>query len=289
MVLVVGGLLGCDEPARPLDERLLCDRDSDCGSTNRCVCQICIVPCDRDADCPAKDGWLRCEPLAKSLCHDDQVPPTINACSDRAVRDEDDAGSSHALSAQGHHPSGCIDAGCDARWVRESDFWSEVWIDGNAVEFYPTLSELAASADVAVVARLGSAEAGRVIQGDAPEDLYTEILVEAEVREVLRESTTERTLRFSLILPRVASLAARDASVQLANSVLPIDDVVLLLRQRTDEPYYRTVNLYGIWVRTTRSAVDAPLLPYAPRIKPGVYDAELEKLAALDALVEALR
>jgi hypothetical protein len=41
--------------------------------------------------------------------------------------------------------------------------------------------------------------------------------------------------------------------------VVPIDDVVLLLRQRTDEDYYRAVNQYGIWARTPRSAVDAPL------------------------------
>jgi hypothetical protein len=181
--------------------------------------------------------------------------------------------------------------GDDPRLARVGQFWEHLRVHGDWAEYKPTLSELVDSADAAVVARLVAVEAGRAVQGEPSEDLYTELLVNAEVSEVLRDSTTQTSVSFSLSLLGVSSLEEREDTLAAAQAALPIEQVLLILRQRDDEDYYRVVNGYGIWASTTRSPIDAPLELEAPlsRAEPFVYDRELEGLQNVEQLIDSLR
>jgi hypothetical protein len=173
--------------------------------------------------------------------------------------------------------------------ARHDVFWDEVRISADWVEGKPTLRELAESADAAVVARLSALEPGRVAMTDTPEDFYGEMLVRAEVVEPLRDSTAEETVSFSLPLFAATSVASREEILERLRPALPIDNVVLLLRQRTDEEYYTVVNEYGIWAATTRRHVDVPLS--FETVGDGVfpYQREVAGLEDMGELIDSLR
>jgi hypothetical protein len=130
-----------------------------------------------------------------------------------------------------------------------------VQADGEWTENYSTLHSLASGSDIAAVVRIASAEAGRVIQGDAEEDVYCELNLNVEVADVLHAN---RMVEVSFVLPRAWSVADQARSVKRANTSPPIDDVVMFLRRRTDVPLYRAVNGWGVWAETSRDSLDAP-------------------------------
>jgi hypothetical protein len=179
----------------------------------------------------------------------------------------------------------------DPRLVREHELWQQVRSWGDYVEYKPSLSELVDSADAAIVARLESVEAGRVIEDGQAGGFYAELLVNAQVSEVLRDSTEETHFTFSLPLLSVGSLRERDDVLSSVQAALPVEQVVLLLRQRSDRDYHRVVNGYGIWAATVRSPIDAPLEPEPPasRGEAFVYEREISQLDTIDALIDSLR
>jgi len=179
----------------------------------------------------------------------------------------------------------------DSQLAREAALWERVRNWGNWAEYEPTLSELVDSADAAVVARLVSVAPWREVAGDASDDVYTELLVEAEVSEVLRDSTGDASVSFSLSLLGASSLDERDETLAVARSALPIERVLLVLRQRSDAGSYRVVNGYGIWASTERSVIDAPLEPEAPlaRGEAFPYAHELRGIESLEQLIDSLR
>ncbi len=172
---------------------------------------------------------------------------------------------------------------------RDADaLWAEVQIDGDWVEHYATLREIAMSADLAAVVRIESAEAGRVIQGDAKEDVYCEINLNVEAVDVLHSTSDDTSVRMSLVLPRALSIKKQKESVRAANSALPMENVVMFLRRRSDLPLYRVANGWGIWAKTSRDALDAPLNP--ERIGDGgLYASDLEGVDTVPELVERVR
>jgi hypothetical protein len=180
----------------------------------------------------------------------------------------------------------------DPRLAREHAFWERVRVvEGDWAEYKPSLSELVDSADAVVVARLVSVEPGRTVHGDANTDVYAEMLVKADVSEVLRDTTAGPSVSFSLSLLNVASLEELDETLASAQAALPIDRVLLVLRQRKDADYYRVVNGYGIWASTARSVIDAPLEREAPidRAQDFVYEGELKGLRDIEQLIDSLR
>jgi hypothetical protein len=170
----------------------------------------------------------------------------------------------------------------------EAGLWAEVQIDGEFVENHRTLRDLASSADIAAVVQIVSAEPGRVIQGDVEEDIYTEINLNVEIREVFQATTDERSVQVSLILPRAWSVDAQTKSVETANASLPMDNVVMFLRYRGDLPLYTVVNGWGIWAETSRDRLDAPLNP--ERVGGGgPYASDLKDVDTVPAFIDRVR
>jgi hypothetical protein len=202
---------------------------------------------------------------------------------------------SNSDSDGGVHDASMPDAGAPRDYgelgdvaLHESGLWAEVQIDGEWVEYHPTLRDLAESSDLAAEVRLVSAEPGRVIQGDAEEDIYCEINLNVETLEVFHKTSDETSIQVSLVLPRAFSVDAQMQSVEKANASLPLANVVVFLRRRDDLELYRVVNGWGIWAETSRDPVDVPLNP--ERIgNGGHYVSELTGVDTMPLLIARVR
>lgn len=326
LVLSIGlAFVGCERDGTPYYvEKTSCARDRDCEANRTCVCGACVVECDTSADCSRKDGWVACQHLAntdlRADCSAERPLPSSKICVEFSWpaspcstpgdeseylcpfdRVECPTGSAPVATCTDGIWSHCTcvamnPAEPDPAWrpddegLRRADgLWLQLRSNADWTEFHPTLRELISAADVAVVARLVSVEPGRVIQGDAAEDVLPYIDIRAEIREVLR-GTPGDAVMFSFPLLNAVTLEDRDASVARAKAALPIDQVVMLLRG-SDAESYRVVNGYGIWARTTRAPIDAPLMYVAPTSgeEPNSYQRELAKLSSLDQLIELFR
>jgi hypothetical protein len=172
--------------------------------------------------------------------------------------------------------------------LHETGLWGEVQIEGEWIEFHRTLRDLAETSDIAAEVRLVSAEPGRVIQGDAEEDIYCEINLNVETLDVFHTTSDETSFQVSLVLPRAWSVDAQMQSVENANASLPVENVVVFLRRRDDLDLYRVVNGWGIWAETSRDPLDAPLNP--ERIGDGGYYAsDLKDVGTIPELVARVR
>lgn len=206
----------------------------------------------------------------------------------------DDGGSKESASqGAGSHGPGSEDAASQSamddaakRLAREAEFWQAFEIDGDWAEFHPTLSELAASADGVLVVRLSGIALRPAIQGDAPEDVVSEAQLRADVIAKVQGSVDAKTIELALIIPNVRNHAQAQTLVDEIAPLLPIEPVVLIVRERAPQ-LYRPVNGYGLWAATTRSAVDAPLNPESP--DQGLFGPALAHISSLEALTDELR
>lgn len=167
---------------------------------------------------------------------------------------------------------------------QEERFWELVRTDGDWAEYFPTLEELAAGADAVFVGRFVAVGAPTLISGDAQQDVHAEDNLTLEVDELLRGEVSGEKIAFTL------SLGTRVEPSEL-QTMLPHSSVVFLLRKRSDQDSYRVVNGYGIWARTLRHEVDAPMNvdePAGGGIH-GVYADELRYISSLDELIELFR
>jgi hypothetical protein len=175
--------------------------------------------------------------------------------------------------------------GCDnghggsSSFPRFVDFWSAFEIDGDWVEYAPTLFELSQSADLAGIGKVEKVEAVDRIQGDAAEDVYFEVTLRLRFRALLAGNSDVARIR--LLVPRARSVADA-AALQL---LLPTGEALFFLRQRARGDF-RPVNGAGIWAKTPRAGVDTPLQPYVPA--DGIYAAEVADRLSVDALFEYL-
>lgn len=198
----------------------------------------------------------------------------LSAC-DAEERDAGavDSGTSHEPGEVGLHSPG---------------LWAEVQIDGEWAERFATLRDLAMTTDIAAVVRIESAEAGRVIQGDAKEDVYCEVNLNVTTVDVLHSTSDDTSFQVSLVLPRAFSTTAQNKSVQAVNASLPMKDVVMFVRRRKDLPLYRVANGWGIWAKTTRDSLDAPL--NVERVGDGgLYASELEGVNSVPEFIARIR
>lgn len=149
-------------------------------------------------------------------------------------------------------------AACDCVPVRaaQADFWQNFSADYDWVEHHPTLKDAIASSDAALLGKLASVAAGVVIQGDAVDDVYTEVDITVEVLEPLHgDALTTQSLQLTLPPTRRVT----DELLASMNSSLPSSPVFLILRKRMSGKY-RVVNGFGLWAETKRGTLDAPLL-----------------------------
>jgi hypothetical protein len=198
-------------------------------------------------------------------------------------------------SDPGVHDASVPDAGAPRDYgelgdvaLHEGGLWAEVQINGEWVEYHRTLGDLGESSDIAAEVRLVSAEPGRVIQGDAEEDIYCEINLNVETLDVFHTTSDETSIQVSLVLPRAWSVDAQMQSVEKANASLPMENVVVFLRRRTDFDLYTVVNGWGIWAETSRDPLDAPLNP--ERLgNGGPYASDLAGVDTMPQLITRVR
>lgn len=184
-------------------------------------------------------------------------------------------------------------AGCSARTGSppggDGRFWETLRVEGDEVEYFPSLADMATSADAVVVGTFGGFSASRTIVGDAPEDSVFYAKAELVVSQVLTGRTQGDTMPVEFLLPIMPG--DEDAIVQGMASSLPKGEMVLFLRAKlgtNESGLFRLVNSYGLWTQTARSALDTPLSELTP-MATGLYVGELTEIATLDELVEYIK
>ena len=160
-------------------------------------------------------------------------------------------------------------------------FWKHLEIDGNWAEYFPTLRELAEGSDGVAYGRFVSARMGATIQGDAPEDSYTEIVLSVADDAELLHGTMTGALTLTL------TPGAGDVTASTLSGCIPDASVLVFARKRMDQDTYRPVNGYGIWAATPRAALDTPLEPVPP--EDGLYGEEISRYQRLSELTDAVR
>ncbi len=168
-------------------------------------------------------------------------------------------------------------------------FWETLRVEGDEVEYFPSLADMVKSADAVVVGTFEGFSASRTIVGDAPEDSVLYGKATLLVSEVLTGPTLGDTVPVEFLLPIMPGEG--DAIVQEMAASLPKSEMVLFLRAKlgTNEGgLFRLVNSYGLWAQTERSALDTPLSELTP-MATGVYAEELMGIATLEEFVEYIK
>jgi hypothetical protein len=162
------------------------------------------------------------------------------------------ASCAYANTEWSHKACDCVPVPAD-----EVNFWSYFAADYEWVEHHATLKDAVAGSDAALLGKLTSAAKGVVIQGDAIEDVYTEVDITVEVIDPIHgDALAMRTLQLTLPPP---TQRVTDELLASMNGALPVSPVLLILRKR-ESGKYRVVHGYGLWAQTIRGAVDAPLV-----------------------------
>jgi hypothetical protein len=162
------------------------------------------------------------------------------------------------------------------------EFWKQLEINANWVEYFPTMKELAQGADVVAWGAFRAAQPGVRVQGDAPEDSYTEILLSLGPNiEVLRGAAPPEGIALTIVP------GARDVTAGTLSECIPDSPVLVFARRRGDRDAYRPVNDFGLWAKTPRAAIDTPLSPDPPATS--LYRNELLHYSSLEELASAVR
>ncbi len=166
----------------------------------------------------------------------------------------------------------------DAEDVGPDDaFWQAIQVDGNWVEFYPTITELALGSDIVAYGSFVSVRPGTDVQGDAPEDLVRQPVFAVE-GEVWKGAARDAIVEVGVVNAKPLGELER---------MLPSARALVFIRERADDRGYRFVNGYGVWAATPRAIVDAPLNPFPP--DEDIHGEEVSQFASLEALVEFVR
>ncbi|HEX5661612.1 MAG TPA: hypothetical protein VFX59_30690 [Polyangiales bacterium] len=163
----------------------------------------------------------------------------------------------------------------------KADFWLYFAGDYEWVEHHPTLKDAVASSDATLLGKIASVSPGIVVQGDAVEDVYTEVNITVEVLDPIRgDALSVQSLQ--LTLP--PHQRVNKELIASMNSSLPKSPALLILRKR-EAGMYRVVNGYGLWTTTTRGAVDAPLVAKSDL---AIVAAETEGHQTVEQLAQSL-
>lgn len=127
-------------------------------------------------------------------------------------------------------------------------FWGPLRVQGDEVEGYSSLSEMADEADAVVRGRFAGYGPSRTLGTDTPEDTVTYAAAEVEVVEVLRGEVPADALPVEFLVSAPADQV--DALIEEQQRALPEGEVVLFLREKRGEGesgLYRVVNSNGLW------------------------------------------
>ena len=168
--------------------------------------------------------------------------------------------------------------------VIEAEFWKAFEIDADWIEYYPTLKEMAAGADLVAVGTILSVSLN-VHRGDAEEDIFGGAVVTVQITELLSGALDGTSFALNLIVTIPVTPDTAEQIEADLNAVKPAGPILFLLR--SVETGYRVVNGYGLWTRTLRDDIDDPLNPEYLDIN--IYADELSEMEILEDLVAYLR
>lgn len=189
-----------------------------------------------------------------------------------------DTGSDADLGSTSHNTSSG-----DSTSESGAEFWELVRIDAEWAEYWPTIRELVVGSDVVVQGHLIGARPGSVVQGDAPEDKVYEIVLQVSVDELFKGDLGSE----GQVLELTYVLTLTEAEIEALR--FPSDPIIVLARRRDDDAAadFRFVSGYGLWAKTARASVDAPLSVEAPTN--GIYREELASIVTMQSLADYVR
>lgn len=141
----------------------------------------------------------------------------------------------------------------------DSQFWNEVAVCAEWSEYFPTILDLAANADLVVFGTIASVERYKEIFGDAEEDVVTEVEIKVDIDATIHGQASD-TVGFSMVLSKATTSDSATEAINTMSRSIPRGQVLLLLRKRDDSNQFRLVNGYGLWARTSRSDIDVPAI-----------------------------
>lgn len=184
-----------------------------------------------------------------------------------------------------------IASGCAAPAASESDddsagerFWAVLRIEGDEVEGFGSIADMAASSDAVVRGEFDSVGLSRTIQGDAAEDTVAYVAVTLRIIDTLRGSVPSDEVPLEFLVPGTARDA--DAALSEMTETMPEGEVVLFLREKRgpgETGLYRLVSSRGLWINTD-GKLDAPLSDDAESL----YAPELSAVETVEALAAVL-
>jgi hypothetical protein len=151
------------------------------------------------------------------------------------------------------------DAAAPNEVVRSEAFWSAFRIDGEWVEYQPTLVALAEHADLVATGTITGMGKPLTTQGDAAEDVVTEATLLLTIDRSTNATFGPGT---SVTVTMVSAQQLTELEQARLTRLLPSSKVLVLLRKRNDNGLFRIVNGFGLWSATTRSALDCPIEAY---------------------------
>jgi hypothetical protein len=109
----------------------------------------------------------------------------------------------------------------DAEDVGPDDaFWQAIQVDGNWVEFYPTITELALGSDIVAYGSFVSVRPGTDVQGDAPEDLVRQPVFAVE-GEVWKGAARDAIVEVGVVERKAAWGARENAPFRASTCLYP--------------------------------------------------------------------
>lgn len=139
-------------------------------------------------------------------------------------------------------------------------FWNTLKITGAEAETYPSLNEMADSADIVVVGTFADFAESRQITTDAPEDTVTYAAATLAIKEVIRGDMTADELPIEFLINQPAD-QVQETITEMATQ-LPSGELLLFLREKggaNESGLYRLVNSTGLWTATEANSLTAPL------------------------------
>lgn len=153
------------------------------------------------------------------------------------------------------------------------------------IESYDSIAEMATHSDAIVVGRITSVDLGRVVHGDAAQDVVAYVtLTIATDRLIAGEAPPLVPVEFLGGSPA----SAEDMVARARAAGLPASQVVAFLHEKAgagEAGLYRLVNSTAIWAATARSTLDTPVRDLPPS-RSGLYRAEVARLAGLGDLID---
>lgn len=170
-------------------------------------------------------------------------------------------------------------------------FWRALRIDG-AEEAYTagTLGEMAAKSDLIVIGVMNSFELGRIVTGDAAQDVIGYGAATMRVDEVIAGKPPD-PLVVEFLLPTTAATLTAEGLRSGANSTgqeMPQGRVLMFLHEKEgpgEAGLFRLVEWRGLWI----DGADGPIAPLAPDGDGGGTFIDRSTIHSLQDLVTALK